>query len=66
MLVLNKLPTGRASASILDKLIVAKVLSAFSDALVRYEGQLVEPGLARRPGPRQNFIDLLEEIDVLT
>jgi hypothetical protein len=42
------------------------VLSTFPDALVRYEGQLEEPGLARRPGPRQDFIDLLEQIDVLT
>jgi hypothetical protein len=50
----------------LGKLIVAKVLSTLSYALVRYEGQLVEPGPARCPGPRQDFIDPLEEVDVLT
>jgi hypothetical protein len=47
-------------------MIVAKVLSTLSYAIVRYEGQLEEPGLARRPGPRQDFIDPLKEIDILT
>jgi hypothetical protein len=47
-------------------LIVAKVFSTFPDALVRHEGQLEEPGPARCPVPRQDFIDPLEEVDVLT
>jgi hypothetical protein len=44
-------------------LIGAKVFSPLSDTLFRHEGQLEGLGLARRPAVRQDFIDLLKEID---